>query len=262
MSKVRKRPRGLSCATLTLTLENTQTAREIERKNYLRSLLSRTPAQIAEEDFLFIESRRIEQSYHRLTREREDLLKILGGREGIGAAPGGPQLGVGGGEKGRLAQLQQQQHASGSGEKKKRNSTGYEFEGLNGGGLPDGWAGEGGQRKSTPQQGAFVISRIAFPASRFAELMSVTNRYRQLYRTSSVPFRFRTKSALLSFNFTSFRSNHPTEITSRHTRRCRAHRTWPLIATHHANARECRKVEFITERISVHVGDEEGDRSD
>lgn len=86
------------------------------------------------------------------------MLKILGGREGIGAT-GGVQVGVGGGEKSRVAQLaqglqQQQANAAGSSaEKKKKNSTGWEIEGLNGGGLPDGWAGEGVQRKATAAQG-------------------------------------------------------------------------------------------------------------
>lgn len=115
--------------------------RELERKSYLRSLLSRTSAQIAEEDFLYLESRRLEQSYAKITREREDILKILGGREGIGAS-GGMQVGGVGGRLGALV----------GGDKKKRGGTG-EGEGVDGRGLPDGWAGEGSKRKATPAQG-------------------------------------------------------------------------------------------------------------
>jgi hypothetical protein len=177
----------------------------MDRKTYLRSLLSRTPAQIAEEDFLFIESRRIEQSYHRLTREREDLLKILGGREGIGAT-GGVQIGVGGGEKGRSSMgtaggMGQQPLASGSGEKRKKNATGWEIEGLNGGGLPDGWAGEGGQRKATPSQGIVIrITPMNFFVLTRIETM-IVNRYCELYRTTSVPLYISYQSPSLSFRF-------------------------------------------------------------
>ncbi|SCV68814.1 BQ2448_935 [Microbotryum intermedium] len=123
--------------------------REVERKAYLRSLLSRTPKQIAEEDFLYIETRRIEQQYNKMATERAELLKILGGREGIGAAPGVP-LGVGGGAKGAATTHAQKVEEN----KKKKGQTGWELEGLNGGGLPEGWAGEGSVRKATPAQDA------------------------------------------------------------------------------------------------------------
>lgn len=123
------------------------TARELERKSYLKSLLSRTPQQIAEEDFLYVESRRLEQSYHKIVEERRELLKILGGRDGVGmnmnaAANGVNSLG-GGGIKGQGV-LQQQVS--------KKKMTGWEFEG-NGNGLPEGWAGEGSKRKATAAQG-------------------------------------------------------------------------------------------------------------
>lgn len=135
-----------SCSFPPSPLIRISAAREIDRKAYLRSLLSRTPAQIAEEDFLYIESRRLEQAYNKITVERADLLKILGGREGIGAH-GGVQVGVGGGVKG--ASNRNEKDA----ERKRKGQTGWEIEGLNGGGLPDGWAGEGSKRKATPAQG-------------------------------------------------------------------------------------------------------------
>lgn len=53
--------------------------RESARKTYLRSLMARTPKQIAEEEYLYVESRKLEQTYARTTREREDLLRLLGG---------------------------------------------------------------------------------------------------------------------------------------------------------------------------------------
>lgn len=124
--------------------------RETERKNYLRSLLSRSPAQVAEEDFLYIESRRLEQSYNKIAAERADLLKILGGREGIGAH-GGVQVGVGGGVKGAATK-------DVAVERKRKGQTGWEFEGLNGGGLPEGWAGEGSKRKATAEQGEIGLA--------------------------------------------------------------------------------------------------------
>ncbi|GAA5870288.1 hypothetical protein JCM16303_001950 [Sporobolomyces ruberrimus] len=135
-------------------------SREQERKSYLRSLLSRTPQQIAEEDFLYVESRRIEQNYHKIAEERAELLRILGGRDGVGINPnagvlqigqngtttmvaGGNKVG-GGGSIGAMAN-------AGSSNKKKMH--GWEFEG-NGNGLPEGWAGEGSKRKATAAQDA------------------------------------------------------------------------------------------------------------
>ena len=121
--------------------------RETERKNYLRSLLSRTPAQIAEEDFLYVESRRIEQNYHKIASERAELLHLLGGREGVGIAGSGVQLGVGGGVKG-LSQ-------SAKDAEKRKKGPGWEMvAGVNA--LPEGWAGEGSKRRITAAEGAFA----------------------------------------------------------------------------------------------------------
>lgn len=129
--------------------------REVDRKAYLRSLLSRTPQQIAEEEFLYVESRRLEQAYSRISREREDLLRILGGREGIGTH-GGIQVGVGGGaggggDKGRASAAPAAANAAAE---KKNKKAGWDYEGLNGGGLPEGWQGEGSKRKATAAQDA------------------------------------------------------------------------------------------------------------
>ncbi|BGP52924.1 hypothetical protein JCM8202_004005 [Rhodotorula sphaerocarpa] len=129
--------------------------RELERKAYLRSLLFRTPAQIAEEDFLYIESRRIEQNYHKIASERAELLHLLGGREGLGIAGSSVQLGVGGGAKG-LSQGAKDAD-------KKRKGPGWEMvAGVNA--LPEGWAGEGSKRKNTPaEDAALCIERHPIP---------------------------------------------------------------------------------------------------
>lgn len=50
--------------------------------------MSRTPKQIAEEEFLYVESRKLEQTYARTTREREDLLRLLGGLGSGAPIPG------------------------------------------------------------------------------------------------------------------------------------------------------------------------------
>ncbi|KIO31111.1 hypothetical protein M407DRAFT_221649 [Tulasnella calospora MUT 4182] len=55
--------------------------REDQRRNYLNGLFSRTPAQIAEEEALYIECKRIEQNERRFQRERDDLLRTLAGME-------------------------------------------------------------------------------------------------------------------------------------------------------------------------------------
>jgi DNA methyltransferase 1-associated protein 1 len=123
---------------------------------------------VAEEDFLYIESRRLEQSYNKIAAERADLLKILGGREGIGAH-GGVQVGVGGGVKGAAVKDAGQ-------ERKKKGQTGWEFEGLNGGGLPEGWAGEGSKRKATAEQGKCkVIESICRMLTIFLTMIDAAN---------------------------------------------------------------------------------------
>jgi len=55
--------------------------REVTRKKYLASLASRTPAQIAEEEALFIEVKRLEQTERRFKKDREELLRTLAGVE-------------------------------------------------------------------------------------------------------------------------------------------------------------------------------------
>lgn len=56
-------------------------ARETERKRAVERLFGRTPAQLAEEEALYVEIRRLEQNETRFAAEREDLLRLLGGWE-------------------------------------------------------------------------------------------------------------------------------------------------------------------------------------
>ena len=54
--------------------------REIARKRHISDvLLKLTPEQLAEEEFLYMESRRLEQTYNKTAREREELWRLLGG---------------------------------------------------------------------------------------------------------------------------------------------------------------------------------------
>ncbi|EMD41063.1 hypothetical protein CERSUDRAFT_80713 [Gelatoporia subvermispora B] len=55
--------------------------RETTRKKYVASLENRTPEQIAEEDALFIELQRLEQTERRFKRDRDELLRTLLGIE-------------------------------------------------------------------------------------------------------------------------------------------------------------------------------------
>ncbi|MBW0493378.1 hypothetical protein O181_033093 [Austropuccinia psidii MF-1] len=55
--------------------------REIERKSHLQSLLNRTPAQLAEEEFLYVETRRLEQNLLKRARNRDELMKLIGGAQ-------------------------------------------------------------------------------------------------------------------------------------------------------------------------------------
>jgi DNA methyltransferase 1-associated protein 1 len=60
--------------------------REVERKKAVARLFSRTPAQLAEEEALYIEARRIEQNEAKFAGEREELLRLLGGWESLQSA--------------------------------------------------------------------------------------------------------------------------------------------------------------------------------
>jgi hypothetical protein len=57
----------------------TITDREVTRKKYLLSLENRTPEQIAEEEALYVEIKRLEQNERRFKKERDDLLRTLVG---------------------------------------------------------------------------------------------------------------------------------------------------------------------------------------
>ena len=56
---------------------------EMERKNAVQKLFSRTPEQLAEEEALYVEARRLEQNETKFARERADLLRLLGGFDGV-----------------------------------------------------------------------------------------------------------------------------------------------------------------------------------
>ncbi|PWN40910.1 hypothetical protein IE81DRAFT_315946 [Ceraceosorus guamensis] len=64
-----------------LTTYSFDKARETERKKAVERLFSRSPAQLAEEEALYVEARRLEQNEARFAGEREDLLRLLGGWE-------------------------------------------------------------------------------------------------------------------------------------------------------------------------------------
>lgn len=56
---------------------------EVERKRAVEKLFSRTPEQLAEEEALYVEARRLEQNEAKFARERDDLLRLLGGWEAL-----------------------------------------------------------------------------------------------------------------------------------------------------------------------------------
>lgn len=58
-------------------------AREIERKKAVARLYTRTPEQLAEEEALYVEIRRVEQNEAKYASEREELLRLLGGWESL-----------------------------------------------------------------------------------------------------------------------------------------------------------------------------------
>ena len=63
--------------------------RELARKSYASSLFHLTPAQIAEEEALYLECKRMEQTEKKFKADREDLMRMLAGFEsGLIPLPG------------------------------------------------------------------------------------------------------------------------------------------------------------------------------
>ncbi|KAF8557043.1 hypothetical protein OG21DRAFT_1482642 [Imleria badia] len=88
--------------------------REKMRKNYIASLQDRTPEEIAEEEALFIELKRLEQNERKFRKERDDLLRTL-----LGVDSGLPDIVVE--EDGPSA-------LSIEGFKKKKKGTGFDID--------------------------------------------------------------------------------------------------------------------------------------
>ncbi|KAG8908175.1 swr complex subunit [Tulasnella sp. 403] len=78
---IKSRPFAGDDAAKTATIQSYayDKDREIQRRVYIDGLFARTPAQIAEEEALYIECKRIEQNERRFQRERDDLLRTLAG---------------------------------------------------------------------------------------------------------------------------------------------------------------------------------------
>ncbi|KAJ7129487.1 hypothetical protein C8R44DRAFT_79357 [Mycena epipterygia] len=67
--------------TLLMSTFSFDKEREVMRKKYVASLENRTPEQIAEEEALYMEIKRLEQNERRFKRERDDLLRTIAGIE-------------------------------------------------------------------------------------------------------------------------------------------------------------------------------------
>ncbi|TFK71791.1 hypothetical protein BDN72DRAFT_409014 [Pluteus cervinus] len=78
---VRNRPWSGDETSKNLTLSSFQfdKERELTRKKYILSLDGRTPDQIAEEEALYVEIKRLEQNERRFKKDRDDLLRLLAG---------------------------------------------------------------------------------------------------------------------------------------------------------------------------------------
>ncbi|XP_006460333.1 hypothetical protein AGABI2DRAFT_220292 [Agaricus bisporus var. bisporus H97] len=78
---VRNRPWAGDEASKAALLSSLQfdKERELTRKKYIASLENRTQEQVAEEEALYIEIKKLEQTERRFKKEREDLLRLLAG---------------------------------------------------------------------------------------------------------------------------------------------------------------------------------------
>ena len=84
------------------------------RKNYIASLEDRTPDEIAEEEALFIELKRLEQNERKFRKERDDLLRTL--------------LGVDSGLPGIVVEEDGPSALSAEGTKKKKKGTAMDID--------------------------------------------------------------------------------------------------------------------------------------
>ncbi|KAF8450496.1 hypothetical protein L210DRAFT_956608 [Boletus edulis BED1] len=86
---IRNRPWPGDESTRSQLLNSYQFDKEREkmRKNYVASLEDRTPEEIAEEEALFVELKRLEQNERKFRKERDDLLRTL-----LGADSGLPDI--------------------------------------------------------------------------------------------------------------------------------------------------------------------------
>ena len=71
----------INATHVSLYLPDLSTEREVMRKKYLLSLENRTPKELAEEEALYIELKRIEQNEKRFKQDRDRLLRTLLGAE-------------------------------------------------------------------------------------------------------------------------------------------------------------------------------------
>ncbi|CAH7675560.1 hypothetical protein PPACK8108_LOCUS10578 [Phakopsora pachyrhizi] len=55
--------------------------KEYDRKKHLKSLFERSADQVAQEEFLYVEARRLEQNSLKRSRNREELMKLIGGTQ-------------------------------------------------------------------------------------------------------------------------------------------------------------------------------------
>ncbi|PWN50251.1 hypothetical protein IE53DRAFT_387451 [Violaceomyces palustris] len=99
--------------------------REVERKKAVTKLFTRTPAQLAEEEALYVELRRLEQNEAKFASEREELLRLLGGWESLPDATPQSVAAAGAGLAGSL-QSEESQESKRPQKKRKTEEDGAE----------------------------------------------------------------------------------------------------------------------------------------
>jgi DNA methyltransferase 1-associated protein 1 len=76
--RARAKPDDMQMLPLTLHFYTFNPDKEVERKRKLDLLYRRTPEQIQEEEHLFIEYRKLENSARRMLKDRQQLMRLLG----------------------------------------------------------------------------------------------------------------------------------------------------------------------------------------
>lgn len=141
-------------------------AREVERKKHVARLFSRTPQQLAEEEALYVEARRLEQNEAKFAAEREELLRLLGGWERLPNVQSETVAAAGSGVGGGTPEEEASAEAAARKANRKRKAGPGELE-------EDGTTSKAGESASTPSGPLTAKQKAELRSKHFDEVQNI-----------------------------------------------------------------------------------------